>query len=98
MVLESLFSVEPRHAFDAAPLTPLVSPMPLALIVSDNDQHVSLAQTEAMFAAAGEPKRLFLIAGRGHRFSGARDEFFKALETALDWQVDASSAADPEQR
>lgn len=95
VVLESLFSVEPRNAFDAAPLISLVSPTPLALIVSDNDEHVSLAQTEAMFAAAGESKRLFFIAGRSHRFSGARDEFFKALETALAWQSDALSAATP---
>jgi dipeptidyl aminopeptidase/acylaminoacyl peptidase len=43
-----------------------IAPRPLLLITTDDDRTVPAEETEAMYAKAGEPKRLVVLKGVGH--------------------------------
>lgn len=71
--------------FRSADFVDKVSPLPLAMITSTHDEYVSVEATHQLFSAAREPKRLLLIDGEDHKFSGKTDEFFRALNESLKW-------------
>ncbi|MEO5820533.1 MAG: AcvB/VirJ family lysyl-phosphatidylglycerol hydrolase [Vicinamibacteraceae bacterium] len=71
--------------FSAARLAPRVAPLPLAAIHSTHDEFVPLADAQKIVAAAGEPKRLWIVDAADHRFSGALPEFDQRLVEALAW-------------
>jgi dipeptidyl aminopeptidase/acylaminoacyl peptidase len=58
-----------------------ISPCPLLLIHGEKDDLVHVEQAYNLYAKAGEPKKLVIIPGAGHRL---RLES-KAVNTALDW-------------
>jgi hypothetical protein len=62
-----------------------VSPTPLAEIHSTHDEFLPLEQAKAMFACAGEPKRMWVIEAANHRFSDNREELDRRILEALDW-------------
>ncbi len=62
-----------------------VAPLPLVVVQSTKDEFVPLETARSLFAAAAEPKRLFLIDAANHRFSDKRDELHARLTEALDW-------------
>ncbi len=62
-----------------------VSPTPLAEIHSTHDEFLPLDKAQAMFARAGEPKRMWVIEAANHRFSDNRDELDRRILEALDW-------------
>jgi hypothetical protein len=62
-----------------------VSPTPLAEIHSTHDEFLPLKQAKAMFARAGEPKKMWVIEAANHRFSDNRDELDRRILEALDW-------------
>jgi fermentation-respiration switch protein FrsA (DUF1100 family) len=62
-----------------------VSPLPLFMVASTHDEYVPVVTTQALFAAAREPKRLVMIDGSNHRYGGKSDEFFDTLREALHW-------------
>jgi hypothetical protein len=62
-----------------------VSPAPLAEIHSTHDEFLSLDKAKAMFALAGEPKRMWTIEADNHRFSNARNELDAVILEALTW-------------
>jgi hypothetical protein len=45
-----------------------------------------------LFTAARDPKKYVLIKAMNHRFSGARDEFYAALNDAVVWMRGAANA------
>jgi type IV secretory pathway VirJ component len=59
--------------------------VPFVSIQSTHDEFVPLATAKSLFAAAPEPKRLFLIDASNHRFSDKRDELRLRLSEALQW-------------
>ncbi len=59
--------------------------VPFVSIQSTHDEFVPLATAKSLFAAAPEPKRLFLIDASNHRFSDKRDELRARLNEALQW-------------
>jgi hypothetical protein len=62
-----------------------MSPLPLAEIHSTHDEFLPLEQAKAMFARAGEPKRMWVIEAANHRFSNNRVELNRVLLEALEW-------------
>lgn len=59
--------------------------VPFVSIQSTRDEFVPLATAKSLFAAAPEPKRLFLIDASNHRFSDKRAELHERLSEALKW-------------
>jgi fermentation-respiration switch protein FrsA (DUF1100 family) len=71
--------------FKSADYIPKVAPLPLAAIASTHDEYTSLAMTQKLYAAAGEPKRLVVIDASDHKYGGKTAEFFAALRDSLNW-------------
>jgi fermentation-respiration switch protein FrsA (DUF1100 family) len=58
-----------------------ISPRPLLLVHGSQDETVSVSDARRLYARAGEPKKLVIIEGAGHRLR--RDE--RAMAVVLDW-------------
>jgi hypothetical protein len=71
--------------FSARECVGRVSPVPLALFRSSHDEFVTPAESEAIWAEAKEPRRLWAIDAADHRFSDRQPELRRALAEALDW-------------
>jgi len=71
--------------FSAAAVIGNVAPLPLAAIHSTNDEFVPLDEVNKVFAAARQPKKLWVIKASNHRFSDNLDEFDRRLLEAIDW-------------
>ncbi len=74
---EPLFSVSEHVA--------QVAPVPLAIVRSTHDEFVPAAETEKIWAAAREPRRLWTIDAADHRFSDRQPELQHALQEAVAW-------------
>jgi fermentation-respiration switch protein FrsA (DUF1100 family) len=68
-----------------------LSPLPLVMIQSTHDDFVPVEAANRIFARGQEPKRIFFIEARNHRFEGAQAEFFQALDRALEWFRDLAA-------
>ncbi|MGC8787585.1 MAG: alpha/beta hydrolase, partial [Anaerolineae bacterium] len=53
-------------AIDVTQLVSHIAPRPLLLVHGNCDERIPLAQVEQLFAAAGQPKALWLIGGETH--------------------------------
>lgn len=71
--------------FKSADYIGKVAPLPLAMVASSHDEYVSPDATRALFAAAGEPKRLVMLDAKDHKYGGKTDEFFTTLQESLTW-------------
>jgi fermentation-respiration switch protein FrsA (DUF1100 family) len=71
--------------FPSLPYLPKVAPLPFVMIHSGHDEYTPAETARKMFAAAGEPKRFWLIPAGNHRFDDGRDAFFQALREGLQW-------------
>src|ERR1044071_6670158 len=65
-----------------------IAPVPLVMIQSTSDTASPQKVGNALFATARDPKKYVLIKASNHRFSGAREEFYEALGTAVTWMRD----------
>lgn len=86
-----------RHAFrtrisadgwDVVPeapvdVVPRISPIPLLLVHGDVDHYFPVEHPEALFAAAREPKELWLVEGFGHAESAATPELLARIGAHL---------------
>ena len=66
-----------------------VSPLPLAEIHSTHDEFLPLEKAKAMFALAGNPKKMWVIEASNHRFSDNRTELDRCIFEALRWIHDS---------
>jgi type IV secretory pathway VirJ component len=80
--------------FSAAALAPRAAPAPLALIQSTHDEFVPIPEAQRLFAAAREPKKLWIVNAADHRFSDNLGELDQRLTEALAWI--SASADHPE--
>jgi hypothetical protein len=71
--------------FSAAAFVSKVSPLPLALLHSTNDESAPLADARRMIGLGGEPKRLWVVKASDHRFSDNLIDFDRSLLEAIDW-------------
>lgn len=62
---------------------PLVTPTPLLVIHGDKDPYFPLEHPEALYAAAREPKELWVIEGMGHAEVGATAELVDRIGAHL---------------
>jgi pimeloyl-ACP methyl ester carboxylesterase len=62
---------------------------PLLLISGTDDQHTKVAETERLFAAAREPKEIWIVPGGGHfnMHSYAGMEYEKRISGFLEWYL-----------
>ncbi|NPV29575.1 MAG: alpha/beta hydrolase [Firmicutes bacterium] len=60
-----------------------ISPRPLLIVHGEADELVPVAEAEALFRAAGEPKELFLIPGGDHHLSSHQEQAIRATLTWL---------------
>jgi hypothetical protein len=71
--------------FMVADIIANVSPLPLAEIHSTHDEFLPLDKAKAMFALAGEPKKMWTIEASNHRFGDNREELDRRILEALAW-------------
>ncbi len=71
--------------FNASALIEKVSPLPLALLHSTQDEFAPLADVQRMMQLGGEPKRLWVVGASDHRFSDNLSGFDRSLLEAIDW-------------
>jgi fermentation-respiration switch protein FrsA (DUF1100 family) len=71
--------------FRAREVVPRVSPVPLAALHSTHDEFVPLPEIEGILAQAREPKRLWVIEAKNHRFSDNQAELQRRLREAIAW-------------
>jgi dienelactone hydrolase len=62
-----------------------IAPLPLVMIQSTTDTASPQKVGNALFATAKDPKKYVLIKANNHRFTGAREEFYTALNDAANW-------------
>src|SRR5262245_35655239 len=77
--------VPKEPTFSAAGVVERVSPAPLAAIHSTQDEFVPLAEIRRVIDRAREPKKLWVVAGSNHRFSGNLTELNRRLLEAIAW-------------
>jgi dienelactone hydrolase len=84
--LVDLAGKTPKEAtFRAADYMAKVTPLPLFLIQSGQDEYTPLGEAKRLFALAREPKRFVLVPARDHRFDDNEEEFFRQLHEGLQW-------------
>ena len=71
--------------FSTADVIGKVAPLPLAAIHSTHDEFVPVDELKRVFAAAREPRKLWIVNASNHRFSDNLGEFDQRLLAALDW-------------
>ena len=62
-----------------------IAPRPLLLVTTDDDRLVPPAESEALYANAGEPKKLVVLEGYGHYDVYAEPAFGEVMAATLDW-------------
>ena len=70
-----------------------IAPVPLVMIQSTSDTASPLKVGKVLFDSARDPKRYVLINASNHRFSGAREEFYAALVSAVSWMRESAKSA-----
>ncbi len=84
--------------WDPVPLPPAdaaarISPTPLLVVHGDRDEYFPLDHAEEIYAAASQPKELWIVPGFGHAESGASPAL---LERIANWAMNAvTTAASP---
>jgi fermentation-respiration switch protein FrsA (DUF1100 family) len=62
-----------------------VAPVPLAAIHSTNDEFVPVPEVKEILANAREPKRLWVVDSKNHRFSDNQPELQRSIKEAISW-------------
>ena len=62
-----------------------IAPRPVLFITTDDDRLVPPQETEAMFARAGEPKKLVILKGFGHYEVYGGEAFRQVMDETVAW-------------
>jgi len=62
-----------------------IAPRPVLFITTDNDRLVPPAESEALYARAGEPKKLVMLKGYGQYEVYEGEAFREVMEAATAW-------------
>jgi fermentation-respiration switch protein FrsA (DUF1100 family) len=60
-----------------------ISPIPLLLVHGDRDHYFPVEHPQALYAAANEPKELWLVEGFGHAENAASPELLERIGSHL---------------
>jgi hypothetical protein len=77
--------VPDEPTFSTASLVGRMTPLPLAEIHATRDEFVPLAEIQRVMAAAGEPKRMWVVEAANHRFSDNPGGLDRSLTEAIAW-------------
>jgi dienelactone hydrolase len=77
--------------FSAREVVDRVAPVPLAAVHSTHDEFVPLPEIRNIMAQAREPKRLWVVEAKDHRFSDNQAELQRRLREAIAWTRSARS-------
>jgi fermentation-respiration switch protein FrsA (DUF1100 family) len=61
-----------------------IAPRPLLLITTDDDRLVPPQESEALYARAGEPKKLIVLKGFGH-YEVYGEAFGQVMDETMAW-------------
>jgi dienelactone hydrolase len=84
------------YGFRSEDVMAQIAPVPLVMIQSTSDTASPQKVGTSLFATAKDPKKYVLIKASNHRFSGARDEFYAALNDAVVWMREKPIAGGPQ--
>lgn len=98
----ALWAAEKRKGFDRSQVRPVnvvgrISPRPLLVIHGTSDRRILESQVKSLFAAAQEPKDLWLVSGATHGsirtvvMDGMTPQVIAFLNEALAWQAEAET-------
>ena len=62
-----------------------IAPRPVLFITTDNDRLVPPAESEHLYARAGEPKKLVILQGYGHYEVYAEPALSEVMRETLAW-------------
>jgi len=62
-----------------------IAPRPILFITTDDDRLVPPEESEALFAQAGEPKKLVVLRGFGHYEVYAEPAFSQVMSESIGW-------------
>ena len=62
-----------------------IAPRPILFVTTDNDRLVPPAESEALYARAGEPKKLVVLEGFGHYEVYEGEAFRQVMQAATEW-------------
>lgn len=82
--------VPDEPTFSAREVAGRVAPVPLAAIHSTHDEFVPVPEVEQILAEAREPKRLWVVDAKNHRFSDNQPELQRSLTEAISWTQSVS--------
>jgi pimeloyl-ACP methyl ester carboxylesterase len=77
--------VDETAAFNPEWVVDKISPRPILFITTDNDRLTTPEQTEAMFALAGDPKKLVVLKGFGHYEIYSGEAFRQESSATVSW-------------
>jgi uncharacterized protein len=77
--------VDDTLSFNPERVVDKIAPRPVLFISSDNDRLVPPAESEAMYARAGEPKKLVMLKGYGHYEVYEGEAFRQVMDAATAW-------------
>src|SRR5690242_20386068 len=81
-----------NYGFRSEEVMGRIAPVPLVMIQSTTDTASPQKVGNALFASAKDPKKYVLIKANNHRFTGAREEFYAALNDAVTWMRESQNA------
>jgi fermentation-respiration switch protein FrsA (DUF1100 family) len=85
VVIYATHAAPKEPMFSTADIIGKVAPLPIAAIHSAQDEYVPIDEVNRVFAAAREPKKLWIVKASNHRFSDNLGEFDQRLMEALGW-------------
>ncbi|HEV2301905.1 MAG TPA: alpha/beta hydrolase [Stellaceae bacterium] len=77
--------VDDTLAFNPEWVVDRIAPRPALLITTDNDRLVPPVESEALYARAGEPKKLVVLKGFGHYEVYEGEAFRQVMDATIDW-------------
>ena len=80
-----------NYGFRSEEVMGRIAPVPLVMIQSTTDTASPQKVGNALFATAKDPKKYVLIKANNHRFTGAREEFYAALNDAVTWMRESQN-------
>jgi len=83
------------YGFRSVDVMNRIAPLPLVMIQSTSDTASPPKVGDSLFGTAKDPKKYVLIKASNHRFSGARDEFYAALNDAAVWMRERQVSETP---
>ncbi len=85
MTLLPLEFVDDTLGFNPEWIVDRIAPRPVLFITTDDDRLVPPQESKAMYARAGEPKKLVILKGFGHYEVYGGEAFRRVMDETVAW-------------